>query len=58
LLVQFRASGEVYAYADVPARVHSELEAASSKGRYVNDEIKGRYRYARVGPGRRGRRRR
>jgi hypothetical protein len=53
LLVQFRESGDVYAYREVPAHVFSELQAASSKGRYVNFKIKGRYRYERViGPSR------
>jgi hypothetical protein len=54
LLVEFRDSG-LYAYRDVPARVFSELAAAPSKGRYVNDKIKGRFRYERVaGPWRGG----
>lgn len=52
LLVKFRSSGAVYAYHDVPRQVLEELEQASSKGRYVNHENEGRYRYEQVAPGR------
>jgi lysyl-tRNA synthetase class 2 len=48
LLVKFRQSGDVYAYRGVPGRIFRELEAAPSKGRYVNYEIKGRYSYERL----------
>lgn len=40
--------GKVYRYADVPPRVHRELMAAESKGRFVNTEIKPRYKYKRI----------
>ncbi|MEV7776764.1 KTSC domain-containing protein [Kitasatospora sp. NPDC088351] len=40
--------GHVYTYADVPARVHRELMAAESHGRYFNRAIRGRYVYRRV----------
>ena len=48
LLIQFRSSGELYAYSGVPSRVFAELAAASSKGRYVNYEIKGHYPFERL----------
>ena len=48
LLVQFRASSDVYAYYPVPPHVFRELEEADSKGRYVNYKIKEHYRYERL----------
>ena len=48
LLIQFRDSGELYAYSGVPPRVFAELKMAPSKGRFVNYEIKGRYPYKRL----------
>ena len=42
------ASGGVYRYAEVCARDCDELRAAESKGRFVNEVIKKRYRYTRV----------
>jgi len=47
LEIQFRHGG-VYQYFDVPVSVHEDLMAAPSQGRYLLDQIKGRYRYARV----------
>jgi len=44
------ASGGVYRYFDVPFAVHDQLRAAESKGRFVNEVVKRRYRYARVRP--------
>ncbi|HZW53144.1 MAG TPA: KTSC domain-containing protein [Candidatus Elarobacter sp.] len=44
------ASGGVYRYWDVPPRVCDQLRAAESKGRFVNEIIKTRYRYTRVRP--------
>jgi len=41
-------NGRVYQYFDVPPQVHSELMNAGSIGKYLNDNIKGVYRYARV----------
>ncbi|MFJ9772659.1 KTSC domain-containing protein [Kitasatospora sp. NPDC101157] len=40
--------GPVYRYAGVPARVHRELLAAESHGRYFVRSIRGRYAYALV----------
>lgn len=47
LHIEFK-DGRAYQYFDVPAHVVSGLEAAESKGRYLNAFIKGTYRYARV----------
>ncbi|MEU8921207.1 KTSC domain-containing protein [Kitasatospora sp. NPDC048545] len=46
------AGGRLYVYADVPARVHRELLAAESHGRYFVRRIRGRYAYRRSGTGR------
>jgi hypothetical protein len=48
LRVQFRDSGEVYAYFDVPPDVFAMLERAESKGRFVNYRIKPHYRCEKV----------
>ena len=42
-------SGRVYQYFDVPERVHENLKNAGSPGGYLSKEVKGKYRYARVG---------
>jgi hypothetical protein len=47
LEVAFRNSG-VYRYVDVPPEVYAQMLAAPSKGRFVNDRVKGRYAYRRV----------
>jgi len=41
-------SGTVYQYFDVPERIYEDLIRASSIGQYLNTNIKGQYRYARV----------
>ena len=41
-------SGLVYDYRDVPAHVYSEMRAASSKGSYLNQHIKGHYPFKKV----------
>jgi hypothetical protein len=41
-------SGHVYQYFDVPPQVHTEFMAASSHGKFLSSEIKGRFRFARV----------
>nr|NJM04752.1 KTSC domain-containing protein [Desulfobacula sp.] len=46
LTVQFN-SGTTYDYYDVPHHVFEEMKSADSKGKYLNKEIKGIYRYAR-----------
>lgn len=46
LTVEFK-NGSRYNYYDVPQQVYEGMNAADSKGKYLNDEIKGVYRYAR-----------
>lgn len=41
-------NGSVYQYFDVPQREFDALEKAGSLGQYLNANIKGRFRYARV----------
>jgi hypothetical protein len=49
LELEFRQSGEVYQYFDVPAEEHAAFLAAESKGTYLNQQFKPRgYRYQRV----------
>jgi len=47
LEVQFK-DGNVYQYFDVPQSVYEGLMSASSKGQFLNKEIKVNYRYARL----------
>ena len=42
------SSGITYQYFEVPRRVFEELLQAESIGRYVNANIKGQFRYARL----------
>ena len=48
LHVVFRDSGD-YTYFDVPAEKYQALRHAESPGKYLNQQIKGRYRCARRG---------
>lgn len=41
-------TGSIYQYFDVPPQEHQALMHASSLGQYLNANIKGRFRYARV----------
>ena len=41
-------SGRTYQYFDVPERIRNGLMTAGSPGGYLNREVKGKYRYARV----------
>lgn len=43
LFVQFRKSGTIYSYDDVPALVYGDLMNAASMGGYYNEYIKGYY---------------
>jgi hypothetical protein len=46
LEIEFRASGDVYRYFDVPAEEYAAFMAAESKGTYLNQVFKLReYRY-------------
>jgi len=42
-------SGVVYVYRDVPADVYAAMRAAFSKGRFLNEFIKGKYAFKRIG---------
>ncbi len=48
LEVEFH-NGGVYQYYHVPESVYQGLMGAGSKGGYLNDHIKERYRYRKVG---------
>ncbi|WP_404655823.1 KTSC domain-containing protein [Bradyrhizobium sp. USDA 336] len=41
-------TGSVYQYFEVPGRLYEELMQASSIGGFINSNVKGQYRYARV----------
>ncbi|WGR93654.1 KTSC domain-containing protein [Bradyrhizobium sp. ISRA443] len=41
-------SGAVYQYFDVPQQIYEELMRASSAGGFLNSNVKGQFRYARV----------
>lgn len=47
LEVEF-SNGAVYQYFDVPETLYHDLMGASSVGTYLNQHIKGSYRYAQV----------
>lgn len=47
LHVEFR-NGSAYQYFDVPLPVFQEMTNAESKGQYINQVIKGSYRFARL----------
>ena len=47
LEVEF-VSGGIYQYFDVPENVYNELMSADSHGTFLNRQIKGYYRYARI----------
>lgn len=41
-------SGKVYAYLNVPESVYEEMKAAFSKGKFLNEEIKGKYAFEEI----------
>lgn len=47
LAIEFR-SGGTYEYYDVPEQVFQGLRSAASHGQYFQNNIRGRYRYARL----------
>lgn len=47
--VEFRSSGQIWQYYDVPEFSYNELRAAGSLGKTFNSMIKGNFREARVG---------
>ena len=42
------SNGSVYQYFDVPPQIYAELMQAGSIGQYLNANVKGNFRYARV----------
>ena len=40
--------GAIYRFLDVPPKVHQGLIAAESKGRFIAENIRGKYRFVRV----------
>jgi hypothetical protein len=53
LEIEFRESGDVYRYFDVPGEEYAAFMAAESKGSYLNQVFKTReYRYVVVSEGR------
>lgn len=47
LEVEFH-NGSIYQYYDVGSNVWEDFKAASSKGQFIHQYLKGKYRYARV----------
>lgn len=47
LLIEFK-NGEEYLYFDVPFEVYTELVNAQSAGKFMNEAIKGTYKYKRI----------
>ena len=47
LRVEFK-NGALYGYYDVPSNVFESMQAAESKGQFLAQQVKGRYRYARL----------
>ena len=41
-------SGAVYAYYKVPADVYTSMKQARSKGQFLNEQIKGNYRFKKL----------
>lgn len=41
-------SGKIYDYKDVPRYIYEAMKASGSKGRYLNEFIKGHYTYKKV----------
>lgn len=41
-------NGNIYQYFDIPQQLYDGLMQAESAGKYLNENIKGVYRYARV----------
>lgn len=48
LYARFVGSGHAYVYRGVPGTVYQSLRGAESKGRFVNERIKGAYEYRRL----------
>ena len=44
--------GAVYRFLDVQPRLYRQLLAADSKGRFIAENLRGKYRFVRIWPGR------
>jgi hypothetical protein len=56
LEIEFRASGDVYRYFEVPSEEYAAFMAAESKGTYLNQVFKAReYRYVVISEGKKRR---
>lgn len=47
LTVEFK-NGTAYNYFDIPVAIFEQMKAASSKGQFLAQNVKGSYRYART----------
>jgi len=47
LEIEFK-NGTIYQYFDIPETLFNELLCAESKGKFLHQQIKGLYRYAKV----------
>lgn len=47
MIVEFKSSGQ-YHYFDVPLHVFEAMQNSSSRGQFLSQEIKNRYRYSRA----------
>jgi hypothetical protein len=41
-------NGTIYQYFDIPESVHAEFAGSASHGQFLNTQIKGQYRYAKL----------
>jgi hypothetical protein len=41
-------SGTIYDYLEVPEKIYKAMKTASSKGTYLNEHIKGHYKFEKV----------
>ena len=41
-------SGIIYDYKEVPVRIYEEMKRAESKGKYLNEHIKGNYDFEKI----------
>lgn len=47
LIVEFK-SGGTYHYSDVPTDIFEQMKSASSKGKFLHANIKGKYSHAKI----------
>ncbi len=41
-------SGMIYDYLDVPEHIYQQMKGASSKGVFLNNDIKGKYEFVKI----------